>query len=140
MSRIICIGNRLVEDDDFGPRVFDALVASDPPAGMDIIDGGLAGLNLLRHLDDGRPVVFVDNVAGFASGDGLVVLDGEEIARQSDGHYGHDAGLPFLVRILPRVVERPPRRIRLIGCEGRASGATVAAAAQLGLRLAGAPS
>lgn len=136
MTRIICIGNRLVADDDFGPRVYDALAAMDLPPGIEIVDGGLAGLDLLRHLDDGREALFIDNVAGYAAKGELTVIGGDELARQSTGIYGHDAGLPFLVQVLPQVVDRPPRRIRLLGCEGRASPDTVASAARLGLQIA----
>lgn len=136
MSRIICIGNRYVEHDDFGPRVFDALMALGIPADVEVVDGGLAGLNLLRHLDDGRAALFVDNVSGFAAPGQLVVVDGDELARQAPGTYGHEAGLPFLLRVLPQVVERPPRRIRLLGCEGVAGDCQVREAARLGLELA----
>lgn len=139
MKRIICIGNRYVDGDDFGPRVFDALSALPRPAGVDLVDGGLAGLNLLALLDDGREVLFVDAVSGFAPPGELAVIDGDEIARQESGEaaYGHQAGLPFLLKVLPGVATQPPPRIRLLGCEGPASPATVAAAAQRALLLVG---
>ena len=136
MSRIICIGNRFVAEDDFGPRVFDALAALERPAEVEIIDGGLAGLNLLCHLDDGRPALFVDNVAGYVAAGELVVIEGDELARLPTGPYGHAAGLPFLVQVLPQVAAKPPRSIRLLGCEGVATNATVTTAARLGLKLA----
>lgn len=135
VSRIVCIGNRYVAADDFGPRVFDALSAMDLPAGVDIVDGGLAGLNLLGLLDDECDVLFVDNVSGYAVPGELTVIDGAELARQCAGDFGHQAGLPFLVQILPAVVARPPRRIRLLGCEGPATPALAARAAMLGLQL-----
>lgn len=136
MSRVICIGNRFVASDDFGSRVYDVLAAMEPASGIDVIDGGLAGLNLLQHLDDGRAAVFVDNVAGYAAPGELVVIEGDELCRQPAGAYGHEAGLPFLLQVLPQVVDRPPHRIRLLGCEGLASDTTVLAAARLGLQLA----
>lgn len=136
MTRIICVGNRLRPEDDFGPRVFDALACMDLPTGVELVDGGLAGLNLLRHLDDGRAVLFVDNVSGYATPGEIIVIDGDELARQSTGAYGHEAGLPFLVHVLPQVVDLPPSRIRLLGCEGVASAAAVADGARLGLQFA----
>lgn len=136
MSRIVCIGNRYVETDDFGPRVFDLLSAMEMPANIDVVDGGLAGLNLLGLLDDGRDVLFVDNVSGYAAPGELTVIDGAELARQCTGDFGHQAGLPFLVQVLPAVVAQPPRRIRLLGCEGPATPALAARAATLGLQLA----
>jgi hydrogenase maturation protease len=135
-ARIVCIGNRYAEGDDFGPRVYDVLAALPRPAQVEVVDGGLAGLDLLRLLDDGREVVLVDAVDGFAEPGALTVLDGAEVARQADGTYGHQAGLPFLLQVLPLAAEHPPPRIRLVGCEGIASEAAVRAAARLSLQLA----
>lgn len=135
-ARILCIGNRFVGEDDFGPRVYDTLAGMERPAGVDIVDGGLAGLNLLRYLEDGKPVVFVDAVSGFAPVGEITVIDGDIIARQATGKFGHEAGLPFLLHVLPAVVDNPPPRIRLIGCEGGASDDMVLDAARLSLQLA----
>lgn len=135
-ARILCIGNRFVGEDDFGPRVYDTLAGMERPANVEIIDGGLAGINLLRYLEDGRQVVFVDAVSGFAPIGELTVIDGDTIARQDTGKFGHEAGLPFLLRVLPAVVDNPPPRIRLVGCEGGASDGAVLDAARLSLQLA----
>jgi len=135
-ARILCIGNRFVGGDDFGPRVYDTLAGMARPVDVEIVDGGLAGLNLLRYLEDGRQVVFVDAVSGFAPAGELTVIDGDAIARQATGRYDHEAGLPFLLHVLPAVVDNPPPRIRLVGCEGRASDGAVLDAARLSLQLA----
>lgn len=135
-ARILCIGNRYVGGDDFGPRVYDTLAGMARPAGVEIVDGGLAGLNLLRYLEDGRPVIFVDAVSGFAPIGEIAIIDGDIIARQATGRYDHEAGLPFLLQVLPAVVDNPPPRIRLVGCEGGASDGVVLAAARLSLQLA----
>ncbi|OGT10477.1 MAG: hypothetical protein A3F73_10100 [Gallionellales bacterium RIFCSPLOWO2_12_FULL_59_22] len=135
-ARILCIGNRFVGGDDFGPRVYDTLAGMERPADVEIVDGGLAGLNLLRFLEDGRPVVFVDAVSGFASIGEITVIDGDTVARQTNGSFGHEAGLPFLLSVLPAVVDNPPPRIRLVGCEGGASDGAVLDAARLSLQLA----
>jgi len=135
-ARILCIGNRFVGADDFGPRVYDTLAGMAYPDEVEIVDGGLAGLNLLRYLEDGRQVVFVDAVSGFAPIGEITVIDGDTIARQATGSFGHEAGLPFLLRVLPAVVDNPPPRIRLVGCEGSASDGAVLDAARLSLQLA----
>lgn len=136
LSRIICVGNRHVPGDDFGPRVYDCLAAQAVPAAVDVVDGGLGGLDLLRFLEDGRRVVFVDAVAGFAAPGGLVLLGGAEVARQCTGGFDHAAGLPYLLRVMPAVLDSPPPAVNVIGHEGAASARTVRAAAQLALRLA----
>jgi hydrogenase maturation protease len=135
-ARILCIGNRYVGEDDFGPRVYDTLAGMERPADVEIVDGGLAGLNLLRFLEDGRPVVFVDAISGFAPVGEITVIEGDIIARQATGKFGHEAGLPFLLHVLPAVADNPPPRIRLIGCEGGASDGAVLEAARLSLQLA----
>ena len=67
MNRIICLGNPFVESDSLGPRVFAELSARGLPPGVELIDGGLAGLNLLRFLDDCQRVVLADVVLGAGS-------------------------------------------------------------------------
>lgn len=138
-ARILCIGNRFVREDDFGPRVYDALVDMERPSAVEVVDGGLAGIDLLRFLEDGRPIIFVDAVSGFAPIGEITVIDGDEVARQATGAFGHEAGLPFLLQLLPAVVDNPPPRVRLVGCEGVASDGAVLRAAHLSLQLAQEP-
>ncbi|MFA7281517.1 MAG: hydrogenase maturation protease [Sterolibacterium sp.] len=135
-ARIICVGNRYADSDNFGPRVFDCLAARSLPADVDVVDGGLAGLDLLGHLEDGRRVVFVDAVTGFAPPDGIVLLSATEVASQCVSGFDHAAGLPYLLKIMPAVLDSPPPRVTVIGHEGIASEQAVHAAAQLALRLA----
>lgn len=136
-THIICIGNRLVADDDFGPRVYDCLAAAPLPADVHIVDGGLAGLDLLRHLENCRCAVFVDAVDGFAGPGELVVLSGDEVARQSTGGFDHGAGLPYLLRVLPAVLESQLPAVTLVGHEGHADEQAVLIAARLALLVAG---
>ena len=135
-ARILCIGNRFAAADAFGPQVHDALQHLPRPESVELIDGGLAGLDLLRHLDDGQTAIFVDSIAGFGPPGQIMVLDGAEVARQSDRRFGHAAGIPFLLDVLPQVVDRPPARIRLVGFEGPPTPAVIDTAARLCLRLA----
>ena len=135
-ARIICVGNRYAESDNFGPRVYDCLAAQQLPADVDVIDGGIKGLDLLRHLEDCRRVVFVDAVTGFAPPDGIVLLSAADVASQCVSGFDHVAGLPYLLKIMPAVLEFPPPRVTVIGHEGVASAQTVSEAAQLALRLA----
>lgn len=135
-TRIVCVGNRYVRGDDFGPRVYDCLAAGPRPATVEIVDGGLGGLGLLRYLEDSRRVVFVDAVAGFRATRGVVVLDGAEVARQCTGGFDHAAGLPYLLHVMPAVLDSPPPAVTLIGHEGAADARTVRAAARLAVRIA----
>jgi len=135
---IICIGNRFVAADAAGPAVFDRLQEMVLPEGVEPVEGGLAGLNLLPFLEKGGRVVFVDAVQGFA-GPGEVVLLGErEIAGiTSQSHYDHGAGLPYVLAVLPQVADgRLPEEISLVGLEGECSMETIDRAARLSIAVA----
>lgn len=133
-SAIICIGNRFVEKDAAGLQVYDLLRARQPlPPEVTLVEGGLAGLNLLPLLEQGGRVVFIDAIEGYGSQGDIVLLSHEEIlATAPRRHYGHDAGLPYLLTILPMVCDGPlPSEILLIGLEGKCSPEQIRQAADL---------
>ena len=136
---IICIGNRFIEEDASGPRVFDRIQAMHPlPAGIELVEGGLAGLNLLSHLEQGGRVVFVDAVRGFTKAGGIVLLNHREIL-QAPGHlrFDHDAGLPYLLAVLPKVCDGElPEEMVLVGLEGSCVDETIEKAAEMSVSLA----
>lgn len=139
MKRIVCIGNRYFGGtvDDVGPRVFDALAERGVPAGIELVDGGLGGLGLLRWFDDARRLVFVDAVAGFGPAGSVHVVQGATVASWAQGGYDHAAGLPYLLRMAPAVVgdERMPQ-VTVVGVEAPADAGAVRRAADCALRLA----
>ncbi len=136
---IICIGNRFVEEDCAGLQVFDCLQAMHPlPTGIELVEGGLAGLNLLPLLEQGGRVVFVDAVKGFTQSGEIVVLTHREIL-QSPGQFrfGHEAGLPYVLAILPKVCDGElPEDIVLLGLEGRCVEKTLEKAAKMSVAMA----
>ena len=140
-SRIICIGNRWCESDAAGPRVHDHLAASPLPEAVELVDGGLAGLDLARLVLGTDRVVFVDSVRGFAEGAAkstVLVLSALEVAAEAEAvpRFDHDSGLPYLLRALPLLGEAPLPAISVVGVEGALDGAVVAEAAATALRLA----
>lgn len=134
--RIICVGNRRIVGDDFGPRVYDCLAAQALPATVGIIDGGLAGLNLLRYLENQTHVLFIDTVEGFGAPGETLLLSVAEVAEQCMGGFDHAAGLPYLLRVMPMALDSPPRTITIIGHEGVANEHAVHSAAARALQLA----
>lgn len=117
-TRIICVGNRLHPRDDLGRRVFDRLRGQELPAGVELIDGGLAGLNLLGMLEGAERVVFVDALKGFGDPGRPVVIDGIREAGRMEPEYGHSGGLAYVLRALPAVCEGPLPAVRVVGAEG----------------------
>jgi hydrogenase maturation protease len=136
---IICIGNRFVAHDAAGPAVYDRLLHIKPlPEGVEIIDGGMSGLNLLPLLEQGGRVVFVDAVSGFGTPGQIVLLTQQEIVNTvTSSSFDHSAGLTYLLTVLPRVCEgEMPEEIVLVGLEGEYSPQVVEQAARLCLDVA----
>lgn len=117
--QIICIGNRLIAEDSAALMVFDRLQQRSLPDNISVIEGGLMGLNLLPYLEQGGRVVFVDCVSGFTQAGSLIVLDRDAIIATGSEHYDHDAGLAYVLSVLPKVCEGElPEEIVLVGIEG----------------------
>lgn len=138
-TAIICLGNRFAPGDDIGCQVYDHLARTPLPADIVLVDGGLCGLDLLHLMESKRRVVFADALTGMATDDGIVVLNRTEVAAYAS-HYGHGAGLPYLLHLLPQVCSGPMPEIVLVGAESRmeaaADAATVHAVAARCLELA----
>ncbi|MDK9706751.1 MAG: hydrogenase maturation protease [Desulforhopalus sp.] len=138
-ATIICIGNRFVPEDAAGMAVFDRLQAMRPlPAQVELVEGGLAGLNLLPLLERGGRVVFVDAVRGFAGEGEIVLLTHEEICQaKAAPHHDHGAGLAYVLAVLPKVYDGElPEEIVLLGLEGRCAVQTVEKAAAMAVVIA----
>jgi hydrogenase maturation protease len=137
-ASIICIGNRFVETDAIGPAVYDRLQRRLPvPEDVEVIDGGLMGLNLLPLLERGGRVVFVDAVSGFGRPEEVVLLDRQQILDDANAtEFDHNAGLAYLLAVLPRVCDgKMPEEIILVGLEGTSSQ-LVEQAAHISLEVA----
>jgi hydrogenase maturation protease len=119
--------------------VFDKLQEMQPlPAEIEVIEGGLAGLNLLPLLEQGGRVVFVDAVKGFAEPGEIVLLDHQDILHTlGEGHFDHGAGLAYVLSVLPRVCDGTlPEEIVLVGLEGECSMQMIERAARLSIAIA----
>lgn len=132
---IICLGNRFVPGDDLGCRVYDCLMDAAVPQGIEIVDGGLCGLDLLRQAEGRERVVFVDALAGLAAAGEIVVLSREQVADYAS-HYGHGAGLPYLLYMLPKVCAVPLPEIVLMGAESVSDEAVVRTLAERSVEVA----
>lgn len=136
---IICIGNRFVAGDAAGPAVYDRLQQMQPlPADIEIIDGGLRGLNLLPLLEKGGRIVFVDAVSGYGLPGQIVLLDQQEIVNtMTECSFDHNAGLAYLLAVLPKVCDgEMPEEIVLVGLEDEYTPQAVERAASLCLDVA----
>jgi len=118
-TRIICIGSRLKIEDAAALYVYDILAAQTLPPNVSLIEGGLAGLNLLCLLENGGRIIFIDTIKGFTEPGRTIILTADEISAQlPTTHYDHTAALPYLLTILPKVsTGKIPEEILLLGIE-----------------------
>ena len=56
------IGNRLMGDDGFGPRVIDILESMELPENVEVRDIGTAGITIATDLSDYDFVIFLDTM------------------------------------------------------------------------------
>ena len=136
MKRIICIGNRYLPEDAAGYAVLEALLKMELPDDVEVIDGGLAGLDLLRFIEGTKRVVFIDTVSGFDTDDNVVQIEGIEVAGLADLRFDHSAGLPYLLRVLPEAYPGSIPQIVVLGIEGVPDEQTVQKVSTLALKIA----
>jgi hydrogenase maturation protease len=136
VSRVICAGSRLDPRDDVGPRVYDLLSARPLPPGLELVDGGLSGLDLLPFVEGAERVVFVDAAFDGPPDLPFSVISGARVAAIADRRYGHAAGLPYLLRVLPHVCEGLAPEVFVVGVSPGASEDAVAEAGRVAVRLA----
>lgn len=115
------VGNRLMGDDGFGPRVIDLLSSAPLPENVEARDVGTAGLAIASDLSDYDLVVFIDSVNVEGEPGRLykwdVVVEGSigddaELSRFTL----HEVGLEGLLRLSKAMGILPPSVI-LIGCK-----------------------
>jgi hydrogenase maturation protease len=113
------IGNIFMADDGFGVAVAQRLAERDLPAGADVVDFGIRGMDLVFALGEGYDAaVFVDAVPHgeqpgtlFVIEPDLAALDGEPVLL--DAH-GMD---PVKVLALADQMGTVPGRVLVVGCE-----------------------
>jgi hydrogenase maturation protease len=110
------IGNIFMGDDAFGVEVARRLAELDWPAGVDVADFGIRGVDLMYALGEGYDAaVFVDAVPRGEPAGTLSIIEPEVDGGEAtlDAH-GMD---PMKVLALARQIGSVPERILIVGCE-----------------------
>jgi hydrogenase maturation protease len=110
------IGNIFMGDDAFGVEVARRLAELDWPAGVDVADFGIRGVDLMYALGEGYDAaVFVDAVPRGEPAGTLSIVEPEVEGGEAtlDAH-GMD---PVKVLALARQIGSVPERILIVGCE-----------------------
>ncbi|EMR73711.1 Hydrogenase 2 maturation peptidase [Thaumarchaeota archaeon SCGC AB-539-E09] len=114
------VGNRLMGDDGFGPRVVDLLSSMSLPDYVDARDIGTAGITVATDLEDYEKVIFLDSVElegppGRLSKSILEVRGLDEDISQLARMTLHEVGLEGLLKFA-KSIGVLPGEVTLIGC------------------------
>ncbi|MEA2394375.1 MAG: hydrogenase maturation protease, partial [Solirubrobacteraceae bacterium] len=109
------IGNVFLGDDAFGVALAGRLAQQALPAGVDVVDFGIRGMDLAYAMDDYDVVVLLDATPRGQPPGTLYVIEAEvdEGAATVDAH-GMD---PVKVLALARALGGSPPRTLVVGCE-----------------------
>ena len=92
---VLALGNTLRGDDGAGPAVLERLASQPVPEGVELLDGGLAGLETALHLQHRRRAIILD-AADFGAAPGAwrrLSLDALKLVAPDDAPGLHAAGL-----------------------------------------------
>lgn len=135
-ARIVCIGNPYRDDDWVGPAVFAALCVSAPAPDVEVIDGGLHGLNLLPLLEGVERVIFADTLVPGESEDYLApTVIADPGAGGAALSFDHAGGLAYLLRAAPLVLDALPH-LWVVGAAAAAARSVAPALACIAQELA----
>ncbi|KGK97692.1 hypothetical protein LI82_07880 [Methanococcoides methylutens] len=113
--RIIGCGNTLMGDDGVGIRVVETLKKERTgiPEGIDILDAGVCGLDILNLLEGVDKVIIIDSVvgSGLTKKGSILRFDLEDLLNKDSEHVGifsaHDIGISDILAIGKHVQELP---------------------------------
>ena len=114
---VMGVGNLIHSDDGFGIHALRRL-ESDPrlPSGIELIDGGTRGLELLAELYECSRLMLLDAVDVGEQPGTLLRLDGDELRGLTSGSNVHQLGVADLLNTLP-LVSDIDREIVLFGVQ-----------------------
>ncbi|MFF0448813.1 hydrogenase maturation protease [Streptomyces sp. NPDC004609] len=111
------IGNMFMADDGFGPELITALRGRRLPAGVDVVDFGIRGMDLAYRLLDGYTAcVLVDAMPRGEAPGTLTVLE-PDIPAEDTAPAGHGMDPVKVLALARGLAEGPLPRILLLGCE-----------------------
>jgi hydrogenase maturation protease len=114
---VLGVGNLVHTDDGLGVHAFRKLQA-DPrvPSGVELIDGGTFGIELLAYLENCSRLLLLDAVDVGRSPGALVRMAGEDLFGLPGGASVHQLGIADLLATLP-LVSNAPEEVVLLGVQ-----------------------
>ena len=116
--KVLGIGNILVGDDGFGPRVLEELQTREIPNNVELIDAGVGGMSILSWIEDADKIVLIDSVQTGNEPVGTVYKFTDKEMPPSDMFMLslHDLNLVDTLNI-GRMVQKMPDEIIIYGVE-----------------------
>lgn len=110
---VLGIGNALMNDDGFGVRVIEKLQRDYLfPAGVNVLDGGTLGLDLLPRLEEVEKLLIIDAVEMGAETGTVFRLEGEEVPRAFANKLSvHQMGVQDLLAVAELMGYCPPELV-----------------------------
>ncbi len=115
---VLGIGNRLMGDDGFGPRIIEALEKQGLPENVELIDAGVGGIAILSWIENADKIIIVDSVQTNNEPPGTVYRFTDKELPPSDMFMLslHDLNLIDTINI-GKVVQKMPDEIVILGVE-----------------------
>ncbi len=116
-TRILALGNVLVSDDAVGPYLLASLHAHwDFPDGIDLVDAGTPGFDLLPMIEDAYVLVLLDSVSGPGPPGSVHLSDRDQIigGRSAQQRGPHDPSLRAVL-LEAEMREIGPKHVFLVG-------------------------
>lgn len=106
---ILGLGNILMQDEGVGVRVVEAMRDVPLPSGVDLLDGGTAGLSLLELMEGYDRVIVVDAVEAGAEPGAIFKFRPEDLAAMPNVQLisFHQVGLMDVLQLAESVGQRP---------------------------------
>ena len=113
---VVCFGNPYQGDDAVGIHVA-RLLAADCPAGVQVYEAGIAGLNAVGCFEGCERAIVVDAVRTGLPPGTVGWLDPAAVATPVHGLSNHLQGVASLLTVLPLALDGPVPPIAILGVE-----------------------
>lgn len=108
---VIGIGNLLLQDEGVGIHIARELQKENLPGGVEVIDGGAGGFDLLPHFSRAEKIIIIDAAEMGLPPGAVIRFDSSQIKLWSKGEKlsAHEVGLPEVIEMIKFLDPHPPQ-------------------------------
>jgi hydrogenase maturation protease len=110
---ILGIGNLLLSDEGVGPHAVRLLAGREIPPGVEVLDGGTSGADLVDHLEGRAKVIVIDAASGAGPPGTIYRCEARDLMEQGDALSLHEFGLVETLRMADQLGCAPGRVVVL---------------------------